>query len=491
MPSSLPQRIDPAAAPAMAVGAVPTLLAALAGHRRTAAALACCPLGVAAFFRDPDRTPDHRQVDPDLVLAPADGKVMYAGPAQVGVAPAGHWQQVSIFLSLFDVHINRTPYARTRRGGHLPPGQVARGLPVRERDRERAQRDHPEPTPSTARSGAWSSARSSGLVARRVVTRVAPGDVLRTGQRIGLMKFGSRMDVFVPPGRRAGRRRRATAPSPARPSSPGGPRSAREHPLTPATEKPDRRLLDRWRLKSPSGAAVVSLRQLGPKERLRVTAPSMFTTGNMACGFSAILLAFADHFTWAAAMLAGSIVLDIADGAVARLVGATSPFGVQLDSLADLVSFGLAPAVLVHTWALPENPVLAWLSAFFWLACAAFRLARFNVTVDPLADKKYFVGLPSPGATLVVIATIVALRTSEHGPWMLVPVGVSVVPALLMITTVRFRSFRGLLSPRTRQARAVTTGAGARPWSSDWSLDAATTGLVVACAYLLTAPLGV
>ena len=137
----------------------------------------------------------------------------------------------------------------------------------------------------------------------------------------------------------------------------------------------------------------------------------MFTTGNMACGFSAILLAFADKFTWAAALLAGSIVLDIADGAVARLVGATSPFGVQLDSLADLVSFGLAPAVLVHTWALPENPVLAWLSAFFWLACAAFRLARFNVTVDPLADKKYFVGLPSPGATLVVIATILALRT--------------------------------------------------------------------------------
>ena len=116
-------------------------------------------------------------------------------------------------------------------------------------------------------------------------------------------------------------------------------------------------------------------------------------------------------------------MLDIADGAVARLVGATSPFGVQLDSLADLVSFGLAPAVLVHTWALPENPVVAWLSAFFWLACAAFRLARFNVTVDPLADKKYFVGLPSPGATLVVIATILALRTPEHGPGMLVPVG--------------------------------------------------------------------
>jgi CDP-diacylglycerol--serine O-phosphatidyltransferase len=216
----------------------------------------------------------------------------------------------------------------------------------------------------------------------------------------------------------------------------------------------------------------------------------MFTTGNMACGFSAVLLAFADKFTWAAAMLAGSIVLDIADGAVARLVGATSPFGVQLDSLADLVSFGLAPAVLVHTWALPENPILAWMSAFFWLACAAFRLARFNVTVDPLADKKYFVGLPSPGATLVVIATILALRTPHHGPGMLVPVGVSVVPALLMVTTVRFRSFRGLLSPRTGQARAVTAVL-AVALIVGLTLDPAATGLVVACAYLLTAPLGV
>src|SRR5689334_15113768 len=205
-------------------------------------------------------------------------------------------------------------------------------------------------------------------------------------------------------------------------------------PPTPE-EGAQQRRFDRWRLQSPSGAKVVSLRQVPPRERLRVTAPSMFTFGNMACGFSAILLAFADQFFWASVLLAGSIVLDIADGAVARLVGATSPFGVQLDSLADLVSFGLAPAVLVHTWALPENPVVAWLSAFLWLACAAFRLARFNVTVDPLADKKYFIGLPSPGATLVVIATVIGLGTPHHGPGMLVPVGVSVVPALLMVTT--------------------------------------------------------
>ena len=159
-----------------------------------------------------------------------------------------------------------------------------------------------------------------------------------------------------------------------------------------------RRILDRWRLVSPSGAQVVSLRQLPKRERARLLAPSMFTTMNMVSGLSSVLLAFRGHFTAAAVLIAVSIVLDIADGYVARLVGATSPFGLQLDSLADLISFGLAPAILVHTWALDEWPVLAWLVAFLWLACAAFRLARFNVTIDPLADKRYFVGMPSPPA---------------------------------------------------------------------------------------------
>ena len=167
-----------------------------------------------------------------------------------------------------------------------------------------------------------------------------------------------------------------------------------------ATSGPGRRrILERWRLVSPTGAKVVSLRQLPKRERARLLAPSAFTTLNMMSGLSSVLLAFRGDFTLAAALIAVSIVLDIADGFVARLVGATSPFGLQLDSLADLISFGLAPAVLVHTWALDDCPVLAWLAAFLWLCCAAFRLARFNVTVDPTADKRYFVGLPSPGGS--------------------------------------------------------------------------------------------
>ncbi|HZB66555.1 MAG TPA: CDP-diacylglycerol--serine O-phosphatidyltransferase [Ornithinibacter sp.] len=256
-----------------------------------------------------------------------------------------------------------------------------------------------------------------------------------------------------------------------------------------------RRILARWRLVSPTGARVVSLRQLPKRERARLLAPSAFTTLNMMSGLSSVLLAFRGSFTMAASLIAVSIVLDIADGFVARLVGATSPFGLQLDSLADLISFGLAPAVLIHTWALDEWPVLAWLAAFFWLACSAFRLARFNVTIDPLADKRYFVGLPSPGAAAVVMATILALDSPFFGPgtgpwraWF--PLLVSVVPALLMVMTVRFRSFRALLSPRTTTTR-LATATMALAVGAGLVLTPGLTALVVAYGYVLTAPLGV
>jgi phosphatidylserine decarboxylase len=183
----------------MAVGAVPAVLAALTGHRRAAAALASVPLGVAAFFRDPDRTPDHRQLGDDVVVAPADGLVMYAGPGQVGVAPEGQWQQVSIFLSLFDVHVNRTPYRGRVEAVTYRPGRWHAAYRFESAtENERSEVTVVETVGGETRRVVFR--QIVGLVARRVVTRVQPGDVVRTGERIGLMKFGSRMDVFVPPG---------------------------------------------------------------------------------------------------------------------------------------------------------------------------------------------------------------------------------------------------------------------------------------------------
>lgn len=242
----------------------------------------------------------------------------------------------------------------------------------------------------------------------------------------------------------------------------------------------------RWRLVSATGARVVSLRRLDHRGRMRALLPSLFTLGNMLSGFSSVLLSFQGEFRAAALLIALSIVLDIADGAVARAVGAITPFGLQFDSLADLISFGIAPAVLVYTWALPAYPAWAWAGAMFWLACAAYRLARFNVTIDPMADKRYFIGLASPGAAGVVIATVNAIGEPLYDWAPLLPIVAGVLPAALMVTSFRFRSFRSLLS--TDHLRV--TGAVVLLVVVGLVLDSGITGLVVAYGYVLTSPLG-
>ncbi|GAA6526763.1 CDP-diacylglycerol--serine O-phosphatidyltransferase [Intrasporangium sp. DVR] len=257
-----------------------------------------------------------------------------------------------------------------------------------------------------------------------------------------------------------------------------------EEPGRPRARRARQRVVRGWRLVSQTGARVVPLNRLNPRVRAKVMLPSLFTLGNMVCGFSSVLMAFQDKFGVAAVLIAVSIVLDILDGAVARAVGAITPFGLQFDSLADLVSFGIAPAVLVYTWALPSYPQWAWAGAMFWLACAAYRLARFNVTIDPMADKRYFIGLPSPGAAGVVIATVFAIDQPLQGP--LLPVAAGVVPAALMATSFRFRSFRGLLSTNNPPLTfgllaAVVLGLVLFPRA---------TGIAIAYGYVLTSPLG-
>lgn len=197
----MPTTIDREAWTAAAVGAVPAVVAAALGRRRTALALASLPVGIVAFFRDPERTIDHVPADEDLVLAPADGKVMYAGPGQPEVAPPGDWQQISIFLSVFDVHINRTPYSGTVTDVTYRPGKWHAAYKFEsafENERSDITIEHQPSNGGPVRRIVFR--QIVGLVARRVVTRIKAGDVLRTGDRIGLMKFGSRMDVFVPPG---------------------------------------------------------------------------------------------------------------------------------------------------------------------------------------------------------------------------------------------------------------------------------------------------
>ena len=190
----------------------------------------------------------------------------------------------------------------------------------------------------------------------------------------------------------------------------------------------------------------------GTRRRALATLPSLFTLGNMFCGFFAILVSIRGQYDLAAVLIGLSVVFDITDGAVARLVGAVTPFGLQFDSLADLVSFGLAPALVAFTlfsqgqdgW----DP-LGWVVCFVWVACAAIRLARFNTTIDPTADKRYFIGLPSPGAAGVVLASVFAFGDQMQGRDRLWVLLIVVLPALLMVSNIRFRSFRSLVSPKS------------------------------------------
>lgn len=191
-------KIDPEAKPFTLMAAVPTAIAALARKPRTTLGLGLLTAGVTLFFRDPDRTPDAVPVtDPDVVLAPADGMIVHAGPAQPGVAPPGEWQQVSIFLSLLDVHINRTPY-----GGRVVDVSYQPGRYLAAYRAESATKN--ERTEITVERVVGGQVRRVvfrqlvGQLARRIVTRIRPGDEVATGARMGLMKFGSRMDVFVP-----------------------------------------------------------------------------------------------------------------------------------------------------------------------------------------------------------------------------------------------------------------------------------------------------
>jgi phosphatidylserine decarboxylase len=182
-------RIDRAATPFILLALVPAVSAFFLGAVATGVVLLALPVAIALFFRDPDRSP---RADPAIVLAPADGKVMHAGPARPDEAPPGSWQQVTIFLSLLDVHINRTPASgRVTKVEYLPGGF----LPAFRREAHANERseiwlDH---------DGVTIVVRQVvGVLARRVVCRVKAGDTLAPGARIGLMKFGSRMDVFLP-----------------------------------------------------------------------------------------------------------------------------------------------------------------------------------------------------------------------------------------------------------------------------------------------------
>ena len=173
--------------------------------------------------------------------------------------------------------------------------------------------------------------------------------------------------------------------------------------------------------------------------------PNLFTLGGLFGGFYAVVMAMNGRFDMAAAGIFCAMVLDSLDGRVARMTNTQSAFGEQMDSLADMVSFGAAPALIAYEWSLKGLGRWGWIAAFVYCACAALRLARFNVNTG-VVDKRYFQGLPSPAAAALVAGFIwLMTETGVKGydvAWVMF--AFALYAGLTMVTNVPFYSFKDI-----------------------------------------------
>jgi len=172
--------------------------------------------------------------------------------------------------------------------------------------------------------------------------------------------------------------------------------------------------------------------------------PNLFTTSALLCGFYAIIAGINARYEPAAVAIFVAMILDGMDGRIARMTNTQSDFGVQYDSLSDLVSFGLAPALVVYQWSLYGLGNLGWLAAFVYAVAAALRLARFNTQAGS-EDKRFFQGLPSPAAAALIAGFIWSgdandLYDGTSLAWLSFPLTIGA--GILMVSNIRYHSFK-------------------------------------------------
>jgi len=237
--------------------------------------------------------------------------------------------------------------------------------------------------------------------------------------------------------------------------------------------------------------------------------PSMFTVANLLCGYYAVVASFmggTDQFDRAAKAIGFAILFDSMDGRVARMTGTTSEFGVQFDSLADVVSFGIAPGLLAYSWGVRNLPGVdatqethfahtaahwafsaanfGWWFCLAFVVCCAWRLARFNVQGMAPGGSKYFVGMPTPAAAGMIAATVHAFKDPiQDWRWSVAWILLVLALAYLMTSTIRFYSFKDLPWTRKQPSLAIVMIAlfGAAIWR--WSEEVL---LLLAATYTAT-----
>lgn len=179
--------------------------------------------------------------------------------------------------------------------------------------------------------------------------------------------------------------------------------------------------------------------------RIKYIIPSLFTLMAMLFAFYAVLQAFSGNFTAASYGVIAAMIFDSLDGRSARLLDACTPFGASLDSLADMMAYGVAPAIMLYCWGLYALDKTGYLVCFIFCACAGLRLARFNIRKD-VVDKKYFQGLSSTIAGGFIVSFILSsVQYQWYSPKVIIfAAGLMVITALLMVSNIKFYSFKAM-----------------------------------------------
>jgi CDP-diacylglycerol--serine O-phosphatidyltransferase len=213
--------------------------------------------------------------------------------------------------------------------------------------------------------------------------------------------------------------------------------------------------------------------------------PTLFTVGNIFCGYWSLIHTYRGALEIGAVLIIVAAVLDGLDGRIARLTGTTSDFGVEFDSLADMVSFGIAPALLAYRWALEPLGRTGWLVAFLFVVCAAMRLARFNLQAGT-ADRRFFAGLPAPSAAGLVACIVFAAPEPRETRWLSILVILLVCAlGLLMVSRLRYYAFKDFDLRNRRSYIHVLPLAGVLVAIAVFPKG---TLLLVSTAYMLSAP---
>jgi CDP-diacylglycerol--serine O-phosphatidyltransferase len=214
--------------------------------------------------------------------------------------------------------------------------------------------------------------------------------------------------------------------------------------------------------------------------------PALFTVGNVFCGYLSLDATTKGRYDLAAGLIFLAGFLDSLDGRVARMTGSTSAFGEQLDSLADVLSFGLAPAFLVYHWSLASYERLGLFASFLFLVCGACRLARFNVQLH-VVDKRWFVGLPIPAGAGALCGLIWVIPEPVADPRVgALFLGITLALGFLMVSTFRYRSFKDVDLRSRKSVRMVPLIGLLVAGVAAWRPDVCLAGLAV--VYALSAP---